>query len=258
LSLPDQILLSELLSHSVRCDNGTDHGNGVVGWMHPPVHRLLGWVTRPSILKLSREVWSLNQIRGVNSNFIYAKGQPEKSNQVTIDRLPTLLDADLVNLDNIKIGIIADLVFEIKTGQILYYLVSRTDPRIPGTSRWRLSIDRILDQQPGLVVSSIHLLDDLPLIKSSLRQDFIRKSKDLRSQFQEISDKASTKLEGWLEEVPWEQEEEFKSYSQKTSSSNTEYNDWIDEEENEFQESRFSYRDSNQISSRLSDEDPWV
>ena len=179
--------------------------------MHPPVHRVLGWVTRPSLLKLSRDVWCLNQLRGLNNNIGFVKGLPEKSDQATIDRLPSLMDAFLLDKNNIKLGVIADLVFLASTGQILYYLVSRTDPRIPGTSRWRLNIEKISDQQPGLIVSKITSLEDLPLIKSSIRQDFIKKSKYLRDQFQDFSDKASVKLEGWLEEPALDNEKPHSS-----------------------------------------------
>jgi len=37
-----------------------------------------------------------------------------------------------------------------KTGKIIYYLVSRSNPKIPGSSRWKLNIENINDQQPGL------------------------------------------------------------------------------------------------------------
>ncbi|MGA0162227.1 MAG: RNA methyltransferase, partial [Vulcanococcus sp.] len=50
MSLPEQLLLSELLRRRVRCDQGLDHGVGVAAWMHPPVHRLLGWFSKPSAL----------------------------------------------------------------------------------------------------------------------------------------------------------------------------------------------------------------
>ena len=258
MSIPDQILLSDFLSYSVRCDQGIDHGNGIMAWMHPPVHRLLGWVTRPSVIKLSREVWSLKNLRALNNNMIFVKSSPEISIQSTLDRLPTLLEAYLLDINNIKIAIIADFVFEPRTGKILYYLVSRTDPRIPGTSRWKLSIDRIVDQEPGLVSTSIESLDDLPLVKSSIRQDFIKKSRNFRDQLQVLTDKATDRLEGWLEESSLEKEnisyEASSDYSAETES----FDDWIDEFDEESQKSRVPFRKSTQYSNTMDEEDPWV
>ena len=72
---------------------------------------------------------------------------------------------------------IVDLIFETKTGKISYYLVSRSNPKIPGTSRWRLDLNTLLDQEPGCVSTNIMTIDELPLIKSSIRQDILKKSK---------------------------------------------------------------------------------
>ena len=91
MNLPDQLLLSDLLHHTVRCDLGIDHGPGVKAWMHPPVHRLLGWVSRPSALRMSREVWRLDQCCGLTDQQIFVRGEPAMTDQVTLERLPTLV-----------------------------------------------------------------------------------------------------------------------------------------------------------------------
>ncbi len=202
--LPEQLLLSDLFRHRVRCDQGLDHGPGVLVWMHPPVHRLLGWVTRPSTLRMARDVWRLDQIRAITDQEIFVKGEPSITDQQTVDRLPTLLEADLLNKNSEKIGSIADLVFDPATGKILHYLVSRSHPRLPGASRWRLNKERILDQLPGIVSTSILTLDDLPIVHASVRQNLLKKSRHLRNHFQDIKDRASDRLEGWLEDPPWD------------------------------------------------------
>ena len=88
MSLPEQLLLSDLLRHRGCSDIGIDHGPGFSAWMHPPVHRLLGWVTRPSSLRLSREVFRLDQLRGVSTQEVYVKGNPSITEQGTFDRIP--------------------------------------------------------------------------------------------------------------------------------------------------------------------------
>ena len=205
MALPDQVLLSDLLHHRVRCDQGLDHGPGVMAWMHPPVHRLLGWVSRPSALRNSRDVWRLDQCRGFTDQEVFVKGPPALTDQVTLERLPTLIDADLVDRHGERLGQIADLTFVPSSGQILHYLVSRSDPRLPGSSRWRLTPDRIVDQQPGLVTTGLTDLDDLPLARSSVRQDFLRQSRSWREQIQQMGDRAGERLEGWLEDPPWDE-----------------------------------------------------
>ncbi|MFQ6539557.1 MULTISPECIES: hypothetical protein [Aphanothece] len=215
MSLPEQLLLSDLLRRRVRCDRGLERGAGLRVWMHPPVHRVLGWVTRPSAFGNRRLVWRLDQLRALLELEALVKGDPAETDQDTIERLPTLIEASLLDARREPIGTLADAAIELRTGRIRHYLVSRSDPRLPGSSRWRLSPERIVDQQPGLVFTALQGLDDLPLARASVRQEFLRRSRRwrdqvqeetsrLRDQFQEAGDRLEGRVEGWLEEPPWE------------------------------------------------------
>ena len=177
-----------------------NYGNGENVWMHPPVHRILGWYSRPSNFELKRNVWRLNQISQIIDNDIYVKGNPAISDLATLNRIPSLIEANLINADGSKIGVIADFAFEIKTGKINFYLISRSNPRIPGSSRWKLNINDITDQQPGLVFVSFSSLDDLSLIKSSFKNQFFKKGKKIIDRFDDIKNNATNRLEDWLEE----------------------------------------------------------
>ena len=200
MKLPKEILLSELLNYSVKGNLALNYGNGENVWMHPPVHRILGWYSRPSNFDLKRNVWRLNQISQIIDNEIYVKGKPAISDLATLNRFPTLIEANLINNHGSKIGVIADFLFEIKTGQIKYYLVSRSNPKIPGSSRWKLNIEKINDQQPGLVFCESNSLDDLSLIKSSFKNEFMQKGKKIIDRFDDMKNIASNRLEEWLEE----------------------------------------------------------
>jgi hypothetical protein len=203
VALPEQLLLSDLLRRRVRCDQGLDHGAGAVVWMHPPVHRVLGWLSRPSAFGTRRLAWRLNQLRGLVELEALVRGEPAETDQATVERLPTLIEASLINAQGEPIGLVADAAFEPTTGRIRHYLVSRSDPRLPGSSRWRLSPDRIRDQQPGQVFTAVEVLDDLPLARASVRQDLLRRSRRWRDQMQQASGRFEQRLEGWLEEAPW-------------------------------------------------------
>jgi len=177
-----------------------NYGNGENVWMHPPVHRILGWYSRPSNFNLKRNVWRLNQIYQIIDNEIYVKGDPAISDLATLNRFPTLIEANLINVNGLKIGVIVDFLFEIKTGKIKYYLVSRSNPKIPGSSRWKLNIENINDQQPGLVFCSSNSLDDFLLIKSSIKNEVMKKGKKIIDRFDDMKNIASNRLEDWLEE----------------------------------------------------------
>ncbi len=263
MRLPENILLSDLLNHKVRCNKGIDHGSGCSIWMHPPAHRILGWVSKPSSLKLVRHVWKLNQCCAVADQQIYVKGLPSVSDQVTIDRLPTLIEADILNTEGKRLGLIADCIFNLNTGDINHYLVSRSDPRIPGTSRWRLNLERILDQQPGFLMTSISSLDDLPILKSSVKQQILKKSRVWKDQFQSFSEKATDRLEGWLEESPWDEKEN--QFDNLTDVNEVDpLDDWDDYPEysqkdtNDYNESKSQNQTSYKDNIHQKRNDPWI
>lgn len=230
MTLPEQLLLSDLLRRRVRCQAGIDHGPGVLAWMHPPVHRLLGWISKPSAFGERRQAWRLDQLRGLAELEALVQGEGAETDLPTCERLPTLIDATLLDRRGDPIGTLADAAVELSTGRIRHYLVSRSDPRLPGSSRWRLSPDRIVDQQPGQVSTGLSGLDDLPLARASVRQELLRRSRRwrdqvqeetsrLRDQFQQAGDRFeerfSERLEGWLEEPEPELEPSWDRYGDR-------------------------------------------
>ncbi len=235
MKLPKEFLLSELLNRNVKGNSALNYGNGENVWMHPPVHRILGWYSRPSNFDLKRNVWKLNQINQIIDNDIFVKGDPAISDLATLNRFPNLIEASLINSEGTKIGVIADFLFDMKTGNIKFYLISRSNPKIPGSSRWKLNIDDIVDQQPGLVFCSCISLDDLSLIKSSLKNQFLKKGKKIFDRFDEMKNNATNRLEYWLEEdEDINQKSDFKQ--------NTFYNN--DEEESSLRNKKY--------------DDPWI
>ena len=235
MKLPKEFLLSDLLNHNVKGNVNRNYGSGENVWMHPPVHRILGWYSRPSNFDLKRNVWRLNQINQIIDNEIFVKGDPAISDLATLNRFPNLIEANLINSKGSRIGVIADFLFEMKTGNIKFYLISRSNPRIPGSSRWKLKIENITDQQPGLVFVSCESLEDLTLIKSSLKYQFLKKGKKIIDRFDDMKNTATNRLEDWLEEdEDINQKLEFKQ--------NTFYND---------NEETRSFRNKKQ-------DDPWI
>ena len=241
MKLPQQYLLSDLLSHNVRKNMTLSYGVGETVWMHPPVHRILGWSSRPSNLNLSRNVWRLNQITQIIDSEIFVKGKPAISDLNTLNRFPSLLFANLINKNGVKIGSIADFIFDFKTGNILNYLISRSNPRIPGSSRWKLNIQSISDQQPGLVFCCEESLDDFVLVKSSIKNEFFKKGKNFFNKFDDIKSIATNKLEDWLEEDDL--------YKRKTFSED-------DQLINENNKSNSDANNANYSNNR--DNDPWI
>ncbi len=260
MAVPKKLLLSDLLKHNVRCDSGIDHGPVISPWMHPPVHRILGLITRPSNLRLEREVWRLDQLKGINQQEVYVKGPCSVSDEQTLDRFPTLMNANVFNRSGQKIGLIADFLFEPNKGNIQYYLVSRSNPLIPGTSRWRLSIAQITDKQPGSISCDIDTFEDLPIQKASLKEEFLSKSRKWKTQFQDLTHNASDKLEGWIDDQINESDIDFTKDSYETLNEDASPDNWIDNLDIDTSEefNRMNKRKENRNSTNERDLDPWI
>ena len=260
MAIPTKLLLSDLLKLNVRCDNGFDHGPVVRAWMHPPAHRILGWVSRPSTLKLQREVWKLDQLKGINQQEVYVKGNCSISDEQTLERFPTLMNSNIFNRSGQRLGFLADFVFEIKKGKIQYYLVSRSNPLIPGTSRWRLSISQIMDKQPGSISCDIDTFKDLPIQKASIREEILTKSRKWKSQFDDLTYNASDRLEGWIDDQINDDENENLENSFISENNFDSYDDWIDnlniDSSDEFNTMKEKDRKTSSINER--DLDPWI
>ena len=259
MAVPKKLLLSDLLKHNVRCESGIDHGPVISPWMHPPVHRILGLITRPSNLRLEREVWRLDQLKGINQQEVYVKGLCSVSDEQTLDRFPTLMNANVFNRSGQKIGLIADFLFERHKGNIQYYLVSRSNPLIPGTSRWRLSIAQITDKQPGSISCDIDTFEDLPIQKASLKEEFLSKSRKWKTQFQDLTYNASDKLEGWIDDQISESDNDSAEDSYEILNEDASSDDWIDNLDIDSSEefNRMNKRKKNRNSTNERDLDPW-
>ena len=258
MTLPTKLLLSDLLKHNVRCENGIDHGPVISPWMHPPAHRILGWISRPSNIRLQKEVWRLDQLKGINEQEVYVKGDCSISDDKTLERFPTLMNANIFNRDGQKLGLIADFVFETKKGNIQYYLVSRSNPLIPGTSRWRLSISQISDKQPGSISCDIDTFEDLPIHKASLREEFLNKSRKWKTKFQDFSYKTSDRLEGWIDDQITDNDNKIFNESYISDNNLESYDDWIDNLDSSEEFNRMNKKNRQTISTNEKDLDPWI
>ncbi len=260
MGIPTKLLLSDLLKHNVRCENGIDHGPVISPWMHPPAHRILGLISRPSNLKIQREVWRLDQLKGINQQEVYVKGPCSSSDEQTLERFPTLMNANIFNRSGKKIGLLADFVFQLKKGNIEYYLVSRSNPLIPGTSRWRLSIPKIIDKQPGSISCDIDTLEDLPIQKASLKEEFLIKSRKWKANFQDLTHSASDRLDGWIDDQISEGEKQSFNDPSDVLSDYDSYDEWIDNLDIDSSEefNRMNKRKRNTTSTNERDLDPWI
>jgi hypothetical protein len=57
-------------------------------------------------------------------------------------------------------------------------------------------------------MTALRSLDDLPLMRASVRQDLLQRTQRWREQLRDMGDRAGDRLEGWLDEPPWDEPEQ--------------------------------------------------
>nr|YP_002049055.1 hypothetical protein PCC_0405 [Paulinella chromatophora]ACB42845.1 hypothetical protein PCC_0405 [Paulinella chromatophora] len=263
MNLPEKLLLSNLLCRRVCSEQGIEYGLGLQVWMHPAAHRVLGWVSRPLTFSSSYTmVWRVNQLYGLTKNVALIRNKGTRSEIEIMKKLPTFINSILIGNSGKKLGIIADIIFDVNSGNVDSYLVSRSNPKVPGTSRWLLNPSLVVNQQFTRVYINLTNLEELPLIRSSVRQNFLNQSNQLSLKMRTLGNITNKKLERWLEIPFWEGNSSFlrksfdsnefeRSLMNKVSGNEkfhyTNHSDLIDE----FSKKEIDY-------DVWQDEDPWV
>ena len=116
-----------------------------------------------------------------------------------------------------------------------------------------LSISQIIDKQPGSISCDIDTFEDLPIQKASLKEEFLSKSRKWKSQFQDLTNNASDRLEGWIDDQINDSEAFNDSYEMQNDHDS--FDDWIDSSE-EFNTMKKRTRNSSSTNER--DLDPWI
>ncbi len=114
---------SDLLNQLV-LDRNTmaELGHVDVLWMHPPVHRVLGFVCRSGFLGTKKTAFNLAQIKTLGANTILVNAKPVETDSEKVRQLESLINCEVWSDAGNKIGRITDCLFNFKTGAITEYL----------------------------------------------------------------------------------------------------------------------------------------
>ncbi|WP_250122749.1 PRC-barrel domain-containing protein [Chroococcidiopsis sp. CCMEE 29] len=120
---PEVVKQSDLLNQLVLDRNTMEElGHVDVVWMHPPVHRVLGFICKSGFLGTKKTAFNLAQITTLGANSILVNAQPVETDSEKVRKLESLLDCEVWSDAGNKIGRITDCLFNLKTGLITQYL----------------------------------------------------------------------------------------------------------------------------------------
>ena len=213
---PEVVRQSDLLNQLVLDRNTMEElGHVDVLWMHPPVHRVLGFICKSGFLGTKKTAFNLAQIKTLGANSILVNAKPVETDSAKVRKLESLLNCDVWSDAGDKIGRITDYLFNPKTGAITQYLfVSSGWGGIAG-GVYLLPPNKILSFGSKKVLLSEGAALNLAVYRqgikqkltqagTSLKEDYIQATQELRSlakQAQTVTEQAKERAQALAEQA---------------------------------------------------------
>ncbi len=114
---------SDLLNQLVLDRNTMEElGHVEVLWMHPPAHRVLGFICKSGFLGTKKTAFNLAQITTLGANSILVNAKAVETDSEKVRQLQSPIDCEVWSDAGNKTGRITDYLFNPKTGAITQYL----------------------------------------------------------------------------------------------------------------------------------------
>lgn len=208
---PEIVKQSELLNQLV-IDRNTMHELGCVDvvWMHPPVHRVLGFICKSGLLGTKKTAFNLAQIKTLGANSILVNAKPVETDSEKVRQLESLLGSEVWNDAGDKLGRIIDCLFNIKTGAITQYLfvssgwsgITGDIYLLPPSQILSFGSKRVLvSESTQNAVYRAGIKQKLTKAGNSLKQDYTQATQELRSLAEQAKERAQDLAEQAKQEV---------------------------------------------------------
>lgn len=122
-ALPLTIRQSELAGRLVILRDSMDEvGHVEVVWMHPPVHRVFGFICASGFLGRKKSAFNLPQLHAIGDDGLLVNSAPVPTDGKKVRQIESLLGYELWTDSGEKVGHVVDYIFDTKTGAIKAYL----------------------------------------------------------------------------------------------------------------------------------------
>jgi uncharacterized protein YrrD len=91
-------------------------------WMHPPAHRVLGFICKAGLLGNQKSAFNLSQISALGESGILTDGAPDSTTAERVRQLESLIAHEIWSEGGDRIGKIIDCLFDLQSGRITHYL----------------------------------------------------------------------------------------------------------------------------------------
>lgn len=190
---PEVVRQSDWLNQLVIDRNTMEElGKVDVLWMHPPVHRVLGFICKSGFMGTKKMAFNLAQIKTFGANSILVGSQPVETDAEKVRQLESLIHCEVWSDAGEKIGRIVDCLFNLQTGTITDYLfvtdnwgaIAGTIYLLPPSKILSFGRKRVLisEQSPdAFAVYREGIQQKVGKVKETLQQNYSHATQELQS-----------------------------------------------------------------------------
>jgi len=181
---PEVVRQSDLLNQLVLDRNTMEElGHVDVLWMHPPVHRVLGFICKSGFLGTKKTAFNLAQIRTLGANSILVNAKPVETDSEKVRQLESLINCEVWSDAGNKIGRITDCLFNFKTGAITEYLFISNGWGVIANGVYLLPPSKILSFGNKRVLVSEAAAQTLAVYREGIKQKLTKASNFLKEDY---------------------------------------------------------------------------
>ena len=185
---PEVIRQSDLLNQLVLDRNTMEElGHVDVLWMHPPVHRVLGFICKSGFLGTKKTAFNLAQIKTLGGNSILINGKPVETDVEKVRQLESLINCEVWSDAGNKIGRINDCLFNFKTGAITQYLFVSSEWSVIASGVYLLPPSKILSFGNRRVLVSEAAAQTLAVYREGIKQKLTKASNFLKEDYSQAT-----------------------------------------------------------------------
>lgn len=174
-------------------------GSVDVLWMHPPVHRVLGFICKSGFLGTKKTAFNLAQIKSLGTNGILVNAKPVETDSEKVRKLESLIGSEIWSDAGDKIGRVTDCLFNLKTGAITRYLfVSSGWSGITGAV-YLLPPNQILSfGNKRVLVSEV---EDFAVYREGIKQKLTKAGTQATQELRSLSEQAKERAQDLAEQA---------------------------------------------------------
>jgi uncharacterized protein YrrD len=195
LSTPTLVRHRDLLNLLVIDRATTDElGRIEVVWMHPPAHRVLGFICKTGPLGGPKFAFNLSQIDQLGPESVVVNGDGVATNASEVKLLESLIGLEVWSDKGTKIGRTVDCLFNLKSGVITQYLFRSEGWRGITGGVYQLPTGNIQRFGKKRVFVSGAVTHRPQLYRAGLEEKLSKVGDRLQSRFSDLSQQATQQL----------------------------------------------------------------